>query len=165
MASSEHVRAAKGTKISRTGEATHNDNKPPEPHLLAQSIRVESRKISDTFSTTSRTVETSSSSTCSNTIHDESPPARPPPPQYGEVAYGGAHLAAGSLPHRRDQVEMERTDAKEGTRRSKSSTGEDLEWRTSRRSTGVSGTLASPPPLESVPLVLAARDSIDREIR
>ena len=167
------VAAARSQQQSPAFTRRHLDTpppryKPPEPDLLAQSIRVESRKISDTFSTTARMAETFSSS-CSNTMKttlcDESPPARPPPPKYGEVAYGEAHLAAGSVPERREEVETGRTDAREATRRSESSTGEDMEWRTSRRSTGVSGTLTSPPPLESVPLVLAARESIDREVR
>ena len=81
--------------------------RPPDPDLLAQSIRMESKKISETF-TNSKTVvrqenstttlASSSNVTTRNREGEGTPPPRPPPPKYGEVAYGEDHLQAGCGP-------------------------------------------------------------------
>ena len=84
----------------------HETRRPPDPDLLAQSIRMESKKISETF-TSSKTVvrqENSKTTLASSNVITRSieaegtPPPRPPPPKYGEVAYGEDHLQAGCGP-------------------------------------------------------------------
>ena len=85
----------------------HKTCRPPDPDLLAQSIRMESKKISETF-TSSKTVvrqenskttlASSSNITTRNMEVEGTPPPRPPPPKYGEVAYGVDHLQAACGP-------------------------------------------------------------------
>ena len=64
---------------------------------------MESKKISETFTASSKTVVrqqtstttlASSNQTMKDIESEGTPPPRPPPPKYGEVAYGDDHLQA-----------------------------------------------------------------------